>query len=221
MKNLNIKSKSKKIISLATLASVCLTIPFMYSQTNANAGIFSRFFSGIRTGGSVVNATRAASSSNPTRNTLGSAARRLSTASRITSNVNTTNQNSSSSPTIVRTNSVSNSTNQNLTSLSQRLDVLEANQMIDIQRANHPFNKAVMTSGLIASAAMVAGVVGGIVQQSKFTQFTKEQTEKDQEVQEDLNNMKNHFQKNEVPEAEQYIIDYYQENFGVDISNKS
>ena len=67
---------------------------------------------------------------------------------------------------------------------------------------------------------MVAGVVGGVIQQAKFIEFSSEQAKIDQTVQEDLTDKRYHFQEVEVPEAEQYIIDYYKENFGIDITKQ-
>ena len=208
MNKLNVRSKSKKIISLATLASVCCTIPFMYSQTNANAGILGRIFSGVRATSSSLLGSRVSSQGNIVNNS-----RRLSASSRG-SLVSSNNGGQDNRP-VVRTGGVSGSAN----SLASRVEALETQQKIEAGRADHPFNKAVVASGLVASAAMVAGVVGGIIQQSKFTQFTKDQTEKDQKVQEDINAMKQVFQKKEFPEAEQYIIDYYKKNYGIDITS--
>ena len=187
---------SKKSISLILL---CATAPFVVSQ-DANA-ILGRVGGAARNlGNNVRNSIRRSSTS--------------SIASR-SSRINTVRSGSSTS------NLVSSSVgNSKLNELSQKVQILEANRDLEIQKNNHKLNKAIVVSGLISSGALVAGVVGGIIQQSKFTKLSQEQAEKDQDVQEDLNVRKKYFQNKEIPEAEQYIIDYYKENYGIDISKK-
>ncbi len=110
------------------------------------------------------------------------------------------------------------STGSQLDMLNARIKSLENARDIEQQRANHPFNKAVVASGILSSGMLVAGVVGGIAQQLKFKDLADEQAKTDQQVQEDLTNKRYYFQEVEVKEAEQYIIDYYKNNYGIDIT---
>ncbi len=205
---LSSKFRVKKILSMATLASVCFTIPFVCYRSEANAGILSRLGGMVGSLGNSVSRRLSTSGSiggNVTSTGAGVITRRLSTVS-SSAGVNDTGGTQGTSST------------QAINSLNQRLATLEESTILESQRANHLFTKAVVASGLVASGAMVAGVIGGVLQQSKFIEYTKEQAQMDQEVQENITNMRNHFQKTEVPEAEQYIIDYYKQNFGMDIT---
>lgn len=112
------------------------------------------------------------------------------------------------------------STGGPLSALNQRLSNLESQRNTEMIKNRSWFNKAIMASGVISSASIVAGVIGGIVQQSKFIGLSNEQSKLDQKVQEDLSNKRYTLQEKEIPEAERYIIDYYKENYGVDITKK-
>lgn len=118
------------------------------------------------------------------------------------------------------TSNLRSSTQTQLSAINQRLSNLESHREIEINRNNSKFNKAVMISGVVSSASIVAGVIGGIIQQSKFIGLSSEQSQLDQKVQEDLSNKRYNLQEKEIPEAEKYIIDYYKENFGIDITKK-
>lgn len=113
-----------------------------------------------------------------------------------------------------------NSTQQQLSALNQRLSNLESHREMETRKNNSGFNRAVMISGVVSSASIVAGVIGGIIQQSKFIGLSSEQSQLDQKVQEDLSNKRYNLQEKEIPEAERYIIDYYKENYGIDITKK-
>ena len=186
--------RNKKVIALSTLASFCITTPLICSGDEVSASMLARAGSSAsRSLGSSLRVTTV-------RRTSTTSLRRAST----TSGLNSNNRLSTGS----------------LSALNQRLTDLEIQRNLETQKNNHTFNKVVMTSGLISSAAMVAGVVGGVVQQAKFIEFSSEQAKIDQTVQEDLTDKRYHFQEVEVPEAEQYIIDYYKENFGIDITKQ-
>ena len=186
--------RNKKVIALSTLASFCITTPLICSGDEVSASMLARAGSSAsRSLGSSLRGTTV-------RRTSTTSLRRAST----TSGLNSNNRLSTGS----------------LSALNQRLTDLEIQRNLETQKNNHTFNKVVMTSGLISSAAMVAGVVGGVVQQAKFIEFSSEQAKIDQKVQEDLTDKRYHFQEVEVPEAEQYIIDYYKENFGIDITKQ-
>ena len=186
--------RNKKVIALSTLASFCITTPFICSDNEASASMLARAGS---------NASRSLRSS-----LGGTSVGRASTTSlrraSTTSGLNSNNRISTGS----------------LSALNQRLTNLETQRSLEVQKNNHMFHKVIMVSGLISSAAMVAGVVGGVIQQAKFIEFSSEQAKIDQKVQEDLTDKRYHFQEVEVPEAEQYIIDYYKENFGIDITKQ-
>lgn len=186
--------RNKKVIALSTLASFCITTPLICSGDEVSASMLARAGS---------SASRSLGSSLG-RISVGRASttslRRVST----TSGLNSNNRLSTGS----------------LSALNQRLTNLETQRNLEVQKNNHKFNKAIIVSGLISSAAMVAGVVGGVIQQAKFIEFSSEQAKIDQTVQEDLTDKRYHFQEVEVPEAEQYIIDYYKENFGIDITKQ-
>lgn len=107
-----------------------------------------------------------------------------------------------------------------LSALNQRLNNLETQRQAEISKNKSIFNKAIMISGVISSASIVAGVIGGIIQQSKFIGLSSDQSRLDQKVQEDLNNMRYTLQEKEIPEAEKHIIDYYKEHYGLDITKK-
>lgn len=107
-----------------------------------------------------------------------------------------------------------------LSALNQRLSNLETYRDAETARNNSRFNKAIMISGVVSSASIVAGVIGGIIQQSKFIGLSSEQSQLDQKVQEDLSNKRYYLQEKEIPEAEKYIINYYKENYGIDITKK-
>lgn len=149
-------------------------------------------------------------------------ARAGSSVSRSLRNGTNVRRNSSTSLRRTSTTSVLNTSTSRISTsaLNQRLTDLETQRNLEVQRNNHTFNKVVMVSGLVSSAAMVAGVVGGVIQQAKFIEFSSEQAKTDQMVQEDLTDKRYHFQEVEVPEAEQYIIDYYKDNFGIDITKQ-
>lgn len=108
-----------------------------------------------------------------------------------------------------------------INNLNQRLTVLESQRVIEDQRSNHVFNKVVAASGILSGAMLVAGVVGGIAQQASFRAMVNDQAYESEQVQKDLNEKRDHFQEVEVPEAEDYIINYYKENYGIDITNKN
>lgn len=108
-----------------------------------------------------------------------------------------------------------------ITALNSRLTNLETQRNLEISKNNSTFNKAVMISGLVSSAAIVAGVIGGVVQQAKFIGLSRTQTETDQKIQQDLSNLRYSFQEQDIPEAEKTIINYYKENYGVDITQKN
>lgn len=188
--------KNKKVIALSTLASFCITAPFICSNCEANASLVSRVGSSVRNLGSSLRGT----SSIRRTSTIG--VQRIQTTSGLNTSTNRL------------------STSSQLSALNQRLNDLEAQRSLEAQRNNHTFNKAIMASGLISSAAIVAGVVGGVVQQAKFIEAASQQAQIDQMVQEDLTDKRYHFQEVEVPEAEQYIIDYYRNNFGIDITKQ-
>lgn len=188
--------RNKKVIALSTLASFCITAPLIYSNDEASASMLAR------AGSSASRSLRSSLGGTSVRRTSATGLRRTST----TSGLNTS------------TNRIS--LNNQLSALNQRLDNLETQKSLEVQRSNHTFNKVVMASGFVASAAMVAGVIGGVVQQSNFIKFSSDQAKADQMVQEDLNDKRYHFQEVEVPEAEQYIIDYYKDNFGIDITKQ-
>ena len=196
---LKFKIERNKAISLGTLASLCVTMPCVYSGDRASA-IMGRV-------GSVVSrATRSNLNRNiGGRNTLpnrtSSISSSISTGSRI-----------STAPSRLP------STSQNLASLSQRLQTLENQRELEIQKSQHPLNKTLIVTGLVSSGALVAGVVGGLIQQTGFRDLQKQQAEIDQSVQEDLTNKRYYFQEKEIPEAEQTIIDYFKENYGIDIT---
>lgn len=186
--------RNKKVIALSTLASFCITTPFICSDNEASASMLARAGS---------SASRSLGSSLG-RISVGRASTTSLRRASTTSGLNSNNRLSTGS----------------LSALNQRLTNLETQRNLEVQKNNHKFNKAIIVSGLISSAAMVAGVVGGVIQQAKFIEFSSEQAKIDQTVQEDLTDKRYHFQEVEVPEAEQYIIDYYKENFGIDITNQ-
>lgn len=197
---LNFKIERNKAISLGTLASLCVTMPCVYSGDRASAsmGRAGSVASRVVTG---ANLNRSIGGRNSLPNRTSSTSSRISTGSRI-----------STAPSRLP------STSSNLTSLSQRLQVLENQREIEIQKSQHPLTKTLIVSGLVSSGALVAGVVGGLIQQSGFRDLQKQQAEIDQDVQEDLTNKRYYFQEKEIPEAEQTIIDYYKENYGIDIT---
>lgn len=108
-----------------------------------------------------------------------------------------------------------------INTLNQRLTEIETQRTIEQQRPNHPFNKVVAASGVVSGAMLVAGVVGGIVQQAKFREMVNEQAYESEQVQKDLTEKRDHFQNVEIPEAEDYIINYYKENYGIDITQRN
>ena len=186
--------RNKKVIALSTLASFCITTPLICSGDEVSASMLARAGSSAsRSLGSSLGRIFVGRAST-------TSLRRAST----TSGLNSNNRLSTGS----------------LSALNQRLTNLETQRSLEVQKNNHMFNKVIMVSGLISSAAMVAGVVGGVIQQAKFIEFSSEQAKIDQKVQEDLTDKRYHFQEVEVPEAEQYIIDYYKENFGIDITKQ-
>ncbi len=197
---LNFKIERNKVISLGTLASLCVTMPCVYSGDRASAsmGRAGSVASRVVTG---VNLNRSIGGRNSLPNRTSSTSSSISTGSRI-----------STSPSRLP------STSSNLTSLSQRLLTLENQRELEIQKSQHPLTKTLIVSGLVSSGALVAGVVGGLIQQSGFRDLQKQQAEIDQSVQEDLANKRYYFQEKEIPEAEQTIIDYYKENYGIDIT---
>ena len=186
--------RNKKVIALSTLASFCITTPLICSGDEVSASMLARAGS---------SASRSLGSSLG-RISVGRASTTSLRRASTTSGLNSNNRLSTGS----------------LSALNQRLTNLETQRNLEVQKNNHKFNKAIIVSGLISSAAMVAGVVGGVIQQAKFIEFSSEQAKIDQTVQEDLTDKRYHFQEVEVPEAEQYIIDYYKENFGIDITNQ-
>lgn len=107
-----------------------------------------------------------------------------------------------------------------LSTLNQRLSNLESQRQAEITKNKSAFNKAIMISGVVSSASIVAGVIGGIIQQSKFIGLSSDQSRLDQKVQEDLSSMRYTLQEKEIPEAENHIINYYKENYGIDITKK-
>ena len=186
--------RNKKVIALSTLASFCITTPLICSGDEVSASMLARAGS---------SASRSLGSSLG-RISVGRASTTSLRRASTTSGLNSNNRLSTGS----------------LSALNQRLTNLETQRSLEVQKNNHMFNKVIMVSGLISSAAMVAGVVGGVIQQAKFIEFSSEQAKIDQTVQEDLTDKRYHFQEVEVPEAEQYIIDYYKENFGIDITKQ-
>lgn len=214
------KFSGKKVIGLATLVAFCST-PIVFNTKEANAiGAISRAGSRIVSSLSrTSNVVRTGSSlRRPTGvNNAATSATRLSTlgGSQINGHGSSINnrRNSTSSMSSV---SVAGSSTAN--NLSQRLGVLEHNLEIENQRKNHILNKVVVASGLVSGAMLITGVVGGIIQQARMMDLNKEQAEKDQKLQSDLTNMREVFNKKEIPEAEKHIIDYYKENFGIDIT---
>ena len=186
--------RNKKVIALSTLASFCITTPLICSGDEASASMLARAGS---------SASRSLGSSLG-RISVGRASTTSLRRASTTSGLNSNNRLSTGS----------------LSALNQRLTNLETQRNLEVQKNNHKFNKAIIFSGPISSAAMVAGVVGGVIQQAKFIEFSSEQAKIDQTVQEDLTDKRYHFQEVEVPEAEQYIIDYYKENFGIDITKQ-
>lgn len=151
--------------------------------------------------------------------------------SQVVAEANTLSRSSSRVSSISRVSSVGSSissvrrpmtsgtlTRLQLQDLNQRVLNIETEKIMESQRTKHPFNKAVMVSGVVSSAALVGGIVGGLIQQVKFRDLAERQSYKDQLVQEDLVQKRNEFEEKEIPEAEQYIIDYYKENFGIDIT---
>lgn len=188
--------RNKKVIALSTLASFCITTPLICSGDEASASMLARAGSSAsRSLGSSLRGTTV-------RRTSNTSSRRLSTTSGLNTSTNRL------------------STGSQLSALNQRLTDLEIQRNLETQKNNHTFNKVVMTSGLISSAAIVAGVIGGVVQQSKFIDFSNQQAQADQMVQEDLTEKRYYFQEVEVPRAEEYIINYYKENFGIDITKQ-
>ena len=108
-----------------------------------------------------------------------------------------------------------------INNLNQRLTEIETQRTVEQQRPNHPFNKLVAASGVLSGAMLVTGVVGGIAQQAKFREMVNEQAYESEQVQKDLTEKRDHFQNVEIPEAEDYIINYYKENYGIDITQKN
>lgn len=214
------KFSGKKVIGLATLVAFCST-PIVFNTKEANAiGAIGRAGSRIASSLSrTSNVFRTGSSlRRPTGvNNAATSATRLSTlgGSQINGHGSSINnrRNSTSSMSSV---SVAGSSTAN--NLSQRLGALEHNLEIENQRKNHILNKVVVASGLVSGAMLITGVVGGIIQQARMMDLNKEQAEKDQKLQSDLTNMREVFNKKEIPEAEKHIIDYYKENFGIDIT---
>lgn len=196
---LNFKIERNKVISLGTLASLCVTMPCVYSGDRASASM-----------GRVGSVVSRATSSNLNRN-IGGRNTLTNKTSSISSSISTGSRISTSPSRLP-------STSSNLTSLSQRLLTLENQRELEIQKSQHPLTKTLIVSGLVSSGALVAGVVGGLIQQSGFRDLQKQQAEIDQSVQEDLTNKRYYFQEKEIPEAEQTIIDYYKENYGIDIT---
>lgn len=133
-------------------------------------------------------------------------------------NMNTVSNTLRRGSTISNISSTGGSIRPNLSDLNQRLSNLEHQRATENARNKHPFNKAVMIAGVTSSATLVAGLVGGIIQQFNFRDLAEKQAARDQLVQEDLTKKRREFEDNEVKEAEQYIIDYYDKNFGIDIT---
>lgn len=193
--NNKLNFKNKKVIALSTLASFCIATPFIHSNNEASASML------VRAGSSMGRS-------------LGGSLRRMSSSKSST----ISSRRTSSASSLNLSNRLS--TGSQLSALNQRLTNLETQRNLEVQRNNNKFNKAIMVSGFISTAAMVAGVVGGVVQQANFISFSSKQANTDQMVQEDLTDRRNYFQEIEVPEAEKYIIDYYKENFGIDITKQ-
>lgn len=181
--------KNKKIIALSTLVAFCST-PLILNHKKANASMISRV-------GSVASkASKTIRGTYPTTSRLRTGSLRSTTSSNLS------------------TSHLSN----NLSMLQRKVNELEQQRSLEAQRGNHPLSKVVVGSGLVSGAMLVAGVVGGVIQQSKFMDLNKQQADKDQQVQQNLTSMRDIFNNKEVPEAEKHIINYYKDNFGIDIT---
>lgn len=203
-----INSKSKKYLSLALLTAFCSSVPVVLNGKKSEAMI-GRIGSAAR---SLGNSVRRASITSKV--STGSINNISTSKTNLTSNLNRRGSSSS-----IGSHSVTLNTPK-MPTLNERITNLEIAKDLENQRNNHGFNKAIVASGLVSSAALVAGVVGGIIQQSKFTKLAQEQAEKDQKIQQDLTVRRKYFQNKEVPEAEKEIIAYYKKNYGIDISKK-
>lgn len=105
-------------------------------------------------------------------------------------------------------------------SLNQRVTALEQQRTIESQKQNHPFNKAIAVGSVFSGAMLVAGVVGGILQTAAFRDMSNRHAKQNEQVQKHLTEKRDEFQNIEVPEAENYIINYYKDNYGIDITKK-
>lgn len=201
--------KGKKVIALAALSSVFATSVLTGVGQSASASIVSRVGSAMR------NSVRSVSSlSRSSSFSSSSSVRPVSISQRI-SNLET-NQAVENR----RAGLSSAFTLSRLSELSQRIGDLEQARDLERQKNASPLNRAVMVSGLVGSAAMVAGVVGGIIQQKKMMGLASEQSSIDQRAQKDLNDKRQTLQDKEIPEAVQDIIDYYKDHYGIQLTTK-
>lgn len=105
-------------------------------------------------------------------------------------------------------------------SLNQRLTNLEQQRTIESQKQNHPFNKAITAASVFSGGMLVIGVVGGILQTAAFREMSNRHAKQNEQTQKHLTEKRDEFQNVEVPEAENYIINYYKDNYGIDITKK-
>ena len=102
--------------------------------------------------------------------------------------------------------------------LAERVGQIEATQLAEIARNKHPVNKAVAGLGILGSTVMVVGTVAGLIQQVGFMNQATHQQLEQQRVQNELDKLRDEFNRLEIPQAEQEIIDYYKNNYGIDIT---
>lgn len=216
------KFSGKKVISLITLVAFCST-PIVFDMKEANAtGIIGRTGSRVmtslsRVGSNISNGSIRILRQPTGTNNVTENGTRLSTLgnSQINSTVQSNNGRNSNTNILDAARGAVN------VSLSRRLNALERNLQIEDQRRNHPLNKVIVASGLVSGAMLITGVVSGIIQQTRIMELNEKQVERDQKLQKDLSNMRDVFNNKEVPEAEKHIIDYYKDNFGIDITNNN
>lgn len=204
--------RNKKVIALAALSSVFTTSVLTGVGQSASASIVGRVGSAMRNSMRSVNSAISRSSS---LRSVGSRASRVQSISGSISGV--VQGGASGSGGGSRNGSI---VGGSLSNINQRLQELEQARSLEQQKNASPLSKAILASGLIGSAAMVAGVVGGIVQQRKMMGLSSEQSKADQQAQKDLNEKKQILQEKEIPEAVQEIIDYYRDHYGIQLTTK-
>lgn len=104
-----------------------------------------------------------------------------------------------------------------LTSLENQVHSMQVQAIADGKKASSTFNKAVLVSGVVSSAAMVAGVVGGVIQQSNFISLTNQQNADEAAMQKEIQELTAHYTDVEIKEAEDYIAKFYMDNYGIDL----